>query len=90
VKSFNFKWVYILFIIFIAIYIITYFFNNPWIEIFELKTLDLRYRIRGEKQITPEVLVMAIDEKSLTKMSTEFNDEWPWNRRNNEKTTTLH
>jgi adenylate cyclase len=80
VKSFNFKWVYILFIIFIAIYIITYFFNNPWIEIFELKTLDLRYRIRGEKQITPEVLVMAIDEKSLTKMSTEFNDEWPWNR----------
>ncbi|SDC75317.1 CHASE2 domain-containing protein [Geotoga petraea] len=79
-KSFNLKWVYLLFIIFIAVYIITYFFNNPWIEIFELKTLDLRYRIRGEKQITPEVLVIAIDEKSLTKMSTEFNDEWPWNR----------
>ncbi|MGM0640933.1 MAG: CHASE2 domain-containing protein [Thermotogota bacterium] len=79
-KIFKPKIIHILFIIFIAIYIITYFFNNPWIEIFELKTLDLRYRIRGEKNITPNVVVVSIDENSLTKMSTQFNDEWPWNR----------
>jgi len=80
VKIFKPKIIHILFIIFIAIFIITYFFNNPWIEIFELKTLDLRYRIRGEKTITPEVIVISIDENSLTKMSTQFNDEWPWSR----------
>lgn len=61
-------------------YIITYLLNNPWIEIFELKTLDLRYRIRGEKKINPNVIVIAIDENSLINMSTQFNDEWPWNR----------
>jgi len=77
---FKLRITHILFFIFVIIYIITYLFNNPWIEIFELKTLDLRYRIRGEKSITPEVLVLAIDENSLINMSSKFNDEWPWSR----------
>jgi len=78
--KFKLKFTYILFVLFLSIYIITYLLNNPWIEIFELKTLDLRYRIRGEKHINPKVVIIAIDENSLINMSTQFNDEWPWNR----------
>ncbi|WGS66116.1 adenylate/guanylate cyclase domain-containing protein [Marinitoga aeolica] len=78
--KFKLKIIHILFILFLSIYLITYLFNNPWIEIFELKTLDLRYRIRGEKKINSKVVIIAIDENSLINMSTQFNDEWPWNR----------
>ncbi|SHE51524.1 adenylate cyclase [Marinitoga hydrogenitolerans DSM 16785] len=78
--KFRLKTIHILFIIFLLIYLITYLLNNPWIENFELKTLDLRYRIRGEKKIKSDVIVIAIDENSLINMATEFNDEWPWNR----------
>ncbi|MBM7559162.1 CHASE2 domain-containing protein [Marinitoga litoralis] len=76
----NLKVSHFLYILFISIYIITYLLNNPWIEIFELKTFDLRYRIRGEKKIKSDVVVIAIDENSLINMSINFNDEWPWNR----------
>ncbi|WP_047268767.1 CHASE2 domain-containing protein [Marinitoga sp. 1197] len=78
--KFRLKITHVLFISFILIYIITYLLNNPWIEIFELKTLDLRYRIRGENKIKTDVIIIAIDENSLINMSTKFNDEWPWNR----------
>ncbi|KAF2955043.1 adenylate/guanylate cyclase domain-containing protein [Marinitoga sp. 38H-ov] len=76
----NLKISHFLFLLFLSLYIITYLFNNPWIEIFELKTLDLRYRIRGEKKIESNVVIIAIDENSLINMSINFNDEWPWNR----------
>ncbi|KLO25041.1 MULTISPECIES: CHASE2 domain-containing protein [unclassified Marinitoga] len=78
--KYRLKITHMLFILFLSIYIITYLLNNPWIEIFELKTLDLRYRIRGENQIKTDVIIIAIDENSLINMSTKFNDEWPWNR----------
>ncbi|AEX84523.1 family 3 adenylate cyclase [Marinitoga piezophila KA3] len=79
-KKIKIRITFLLVLFFLAIYFITYSLNNPWIEIFELKTLDLRYRIRGIEKTTPKVVVIAIDENSLVNMSTRFNDEWPWNR----------
>jgi len=64
----------------IVLYFLAYQLGNPWIEIFELKTLDLRYQVRGEKKIDPHVVIVAIDEESLAKMSVYYKDEWPWQR----------
>ncbi|OQY09105.1 MAG: hypothetical protein B6I28_03625 [Fusobacteriia bacterium 4572_132] len=45
-------------------------------EIFELKTLDLRYKIRGEKKRDDfDVVVVGVDEKSLNEIG-----KWPWKR----------
>ncbi|MGM0508814.1 MAG: CHASE2 domain-containing protein [Fusobacteriota bacterium] len=45
-------------------------------EIFELKSLDVRYKIRGEqKREDFEVVIIGIDEKSLNQIG-----KWPWAR----------
>lgn len=71
---------YLIGVLLILLYFLAYQLGNPWIEIFELKTLDLRYQIRGEEAIDPHVAIVAIDEESLAKMSVYHNDEWPWQR----------
>jgi adenylate cyclase len=45
------------------------------LELFELKAFDQRLRWRGELPTTGEVVVVAIDEKSLQEMG-----QWPWSR----------
>lgn len=64
----------------VLVYFLAYRFGNPWIEIFELKTLDLRYNVRGTEHIDPHVVIVGIDEDSLAKMSVFKHDEWPWQR----------
>ncbi|BDU49800.1 CHASE2 domain-containing protein [Haliovirga abyssi] len=44
-------------------------------EIFELKTVDLRYKIRGTEKKDLGVIIIGIDEKSLDKIG-----KWPWKR----------
>ena len=69
-------------VLLILLFIISPYIKNVWIEIFELKTLDLRYKIRGTDKIESDVVVVAIDEESIINMEAgENNDSWPWERR---------
>jgi len=43
--------------------------------LFEFKSFDLKIRMRGERYITDQVVIVAIDEKSLQK-----EGRWPWPR----------
>lgn len=47
----------------------------PIFEVFEQKTLDLRYKIRGEIKKDFDVVIVGIDEKSLVELG-----KWPWKR----------
>lgn len=54
------------------------FYSNKKInffEYFELKTYDIRYKIRGKKNKNFDVVIVGIDEKSLLKIG-----KWPWKR----------
>ncbi len=46
-------------------------------EEFELKTLDLRFHFRGEKPPPSDIIIVAIDEKSISQFG-----RWPWKRKN--------
>lgn len=47
--------------------------NPSWLQRLDLLMSDLRFRVRGPKQPGPEVVVAAIDEKSIDKLG-----RWPW------------
>jgi adenylate cyclase len=44
-------------------------------EFMELKLYDLKFRYRGSRPPSPEVVILAIDDDSLKKMG-----RWPWSR----------
>ncbi len=60
-------------IVFIAI--IFYLMNVPFLRFMELKTLDLRTLSRGERCPGGNIVIAAIDEKSLSELG-----RWPWPR----------
>ncbi len=74
----------------LAVLFISYWLRWPWIEFFELKTMDLMYSMRGKRELKdPHVVVVAIDEKSLAAFEngvvSPFTkkleiDYWPWSR----------
>ncbi|ANQ53435.1 adenylate cyclase [Thermosipho sp. 1063] len=68
----------ILSIFLIIFYIFTVIFF-PFIEFFELKIMDLFYRTRGTIKINPDIVIVGIDEYSLTSLEAQ-NDVWPWSR----------
>ncbi len=70
---------FILSLILSFIYFISYFSGLPWIEFFELNTMDSMYYLRGEKKIEPNVVVVGIDEKTLSYFESA-GDYWPWSR----------
>lgn len=47
----------------------------PFLSIMELKTIDLRFKLRGEKAIGGHVVLAAVDEKSLKE-----EGRWAWPR----------
>ncbi|MFZ5998385.1 MAG: CHASE2 domain-containing protein [Nitrospirota bacterium] len=49
--------------------------NPPPLELLEDKLLDYRFRIRGTPPHSDNVVIAAIDEKSITKLG-----RWPWSR----------
>jgi len=60
----------------ITLFLMGLYLSRPLIlELFELKAFDQRLRWRGELPTTGEVVVVAIDEKSLQEMG-----QWPWSR----------
>ncbi|MFZ5569988.1 MAG: CHASE2 domain-containing protein [Thermodesulfobacteriota bacterium] len=55
--------------------LLVYFFPFEFIEIVDYKTIDLRFQLRAEKKPGPEVVLAAIDEKSL-----DQEGRWVWPR----------
>ena len=52
-----------------------YFLDLSFLSLLELKTLDLRFRSRGNIPTSGEVALVTIDEKSLDELG-----RWPWPR----------
>ncbi|MDQ5988258.1 MAG: adenylate cyclase [Syntrophus sp. SKADARSKE-3] len=55
--------------------VIAFFADTPFFRFMELKTLDLRMVSRGAVAPSGEVVIAAIDEKSLSELG-----RWPWSR----------
>ena len=49
----------------------------PWMQLLELKTLDLLFLVRGPLPPPPDVVIVSIDEPSFA----ELKLQWPWPRR---------
>ncbi|MBF0528129.1 MAG: adenylate/guanylate cyclase domain-containing protein [Deltaproteobacteria bacterium] len=62
-------------VIITAIMVIIYNLAPAWMEMIELKSLDIRFRARGEIKPGPEVVIAVIDEKSVHDIG-----RWPWPR----------
>ena len=58
-----------------ALMIFLFIINPSFLEIIELKALDLRFVLRGPMEPGPEVVIAAIDEKSVDEIG-----RWPWPR----------
>ena len=66
----------ILFIfIVIGFFIYQYLFYSSLYEKFDKKFIDLFFQIRGEKPVSPDVVIVDIDERSLANLG-----QWPWPR----------
>jgi len=62
-------------VITVVVGIFTYAYGIPFLDLVELKTIDLRFQARGTLSPNPEVLLAVIDEKSL-----EEQGKWVWPR----------
>jgi adenylate cyclase len=52
-----------------------YSLNLPFFHLLELKSYDIKVRSRGERPLTGQVVIVAVDEKSLKEKG-----RWPWPR----------
>ena len=52
-----------------------YYLEVDFIALLELKAYDLKVAARGERPVSDQVVIVAIDEKSLKK-----EGRWPWPR----------
>lgn len=59
----------------IIIALVAFFADTPFLRFMELKTLDLRMVSRGQLATSGQVVIAAIDEKSLKEIG-----RWPWSR----------
>ncbi|HOO74463.1 MAG TPA: CHASE2 domain-containing protein, partial [Tepiditoga sp.] len=79
----------IIVLLLIFIYSVTNILRLDWIEILELKSLDFRYRIRGDISTKTDIVILSVDENSLINFETELNEAWPWQRRYHGKAVQL-
>ncbi|MFC1867443.1 CHASE2 domain-containing protein [Thermodesulfobacteriota bacterium] len=59
----------------IIIILVLFFIGVPIFDIIELKTYDLRFKLRGIEKPLPNIALAVIDEKSL-----DTEGRWPWPR----------
>jgi adenylate cyclase len=59
----------------VCLAILVYLIKPSFLELMELWTLDLRFKVRGATQPGSEVVLAVIDEKSLNELG-----RWPWPR----------
>ncbi len=62
-------------IAFTCLFILLYLLNVPFLEMLESKLYDYRFKIRGAIAPPEEVVIAAIDEKSIEQLG-----RWPWPR----------
>ncbi|MFH0976416.1 MAG: CHASE2 domain-containing protein, partial [Spirochaetota bacterium] len=62
-------------IIAVIIVIFSYLYGIPFLDLMELKTVDLRFKSRGNIPTTSDVVLAVIDEKSIAK-----EGKWIWPR----------
>ncbi len=58
-----------------ALSLFIYYLNFDYIGLLELKAYDFKVTARGERPVSDQVVIVAIDEKSLKK-----EGRWPWPR----------
>ncbi len=58
-----------------ALSLFIYYLNVDFIGLLEMKAYDLKVTARGERPVSGQVVIVAIDEKSLKK-----EGRWPWPR----------
>ncbi|MCD6449053.1 MAG: CHASE2 domain-containing protein, partial [Thermotogaceae bacterium] len=66
-------------VVLIVIYFFSYALNLGWLRFIELKFQDLMYNLRGKLKIDPHVVVVGMDEKTLSWFEGE-GDFWPLSR----------
>ena len=54
-------------------------FQVDFLEVFDLKIMDFFYKVRGKADVEPSVVVVGIDEYSLSALEVD-GDTWPWKR----------
>lgn len=62
----------------VSVFIVTalYYTQNPFLEAFEAKTYDLRFKnLRGTIPVSPDIGIIAIDDKSIRELG-----RFPWSR----------
>ena len=52
-----------------------YIFNTPVLKEVDLRLSDFRFRSRGHVEPVPDIVIVAIDEKSVNEIG-----RWPWSR----------
>jgi len=59
--------------------VIVYFLSTPGhlLQLFELKAIDQRFRLRGERHCSEDIALVLVDEKSVT--APKYG-QWPWPR----------
>lgn len=66
---------FILTILAVSVGICSYWVGIPFLDLIELKTIDLRFKARGDVSPGPEVVLAVIDEKSINR-----EGKWVWPR----------
>jgi adenylate cyclase len=64
--------------LFVILFMCGVYALDNWIKLLhpiELKTLDIRFKLRGKRAPGPEVVIIAIDDKSIKNIG-----RWPWPR----------
>lgn len=63
-----------------SIYAAFTFLEIEWVENFELVLLNLRIQLRGEQSHYDDVVIVSIDDKSLSYYYQQHDNPWPWSR----------
>lgn len=74
------KWYLILAVLLVIIYYLFAVLNFNWIENLELVTLNFRMKLRGEVPHQDKVKIVAIDDRSLSRLYQQEGNAWPWSR----------
>jgi adenylate cyclase len=66
---------FIITLIIIGLGVSAFWLQIPFLQLMELKTIDLRFKTRGKITPSPHIVLAAVDEKSITK-----EGKWVWPR----------
>ncbi|MFN3691575.1 MAG: CHASE2 domain-containing protein [Fervidobacterium sp.] len=71
--------IHILILIISIFFVWSMLFKFDFVEMLDLKIMDLFYKLRGETILNTDIVVVGIDEYSLSALEIE-GDTWPWSR----------